>query len=205
MTRPGFSKQDGLLAGGLLDREGALPVMLPRVYIGLGSNLGDPVRNLQSAVAQIAALRGVSLYAMSRMYKSKPVGPQDQPDYVNAVISLETSLSPLKLLDHLQAIERAHGRRRTRYWGERTLDLDMLLYGDRIIEDARLNVPHPQAKNRNFVLRPLADIEPNLVFPAGERLRDLVTAAGNAGLSELAAGLEQVSGGSFDPCDLSGK
>ena len=158
---------------------------LERVYIGMGSNLGDGVGHLRFALTRMLALEGVVPCGTSRLYKSAPVGPQDQPDYFNAVQALDTSLSPLALLDHLQAIEQACGRVRTRRWGARTLDLDMLLYGERIIRHPRLSVPHPEMKKRHFVLHPLADLAPGLVFPCGERLEDLASALGDIGLVVL--------------------
>lgn len=158
---------------------------LEPVYIGMGSNLGDGIGHLRFAVSQIAALEAVAVCSISRLYKSAPLGPQDQPDYFNAVLALETSLAPLVLLDQLQAIEQACGRVRRRHWGPRTLDLDILLYGERTIEHPRLSVPHPEMKKRHFVLRPLADVAPGLVLPCGERLEDLAQAVGDTGLVVL--------------------
>lgn len=143
-------------------------------YVGLGSNLGDPAANLHSAIAQLSATEGVELRGVSRFYASKPMGPQDQPDYVNAVACIQTSLDPHALLQILFAVERAHGRVRdaSLRWGPRTLDLDLLLYGDAVIRDADLLVPHPGICERSFVLLPLADLAPELVFPDGRRLQD---------------------------------
>lgn len=143
-------------------------------YIGLGSNLGDPAANLHSAIDQVAALDAVELRAVSRFYASKPMGPQDQPDYVNAVICVRTSLEAHALLQALFAVERAHGRVRNASlrWGPRTLDLDLLLYGTEVIETAELHVPHPGICERSFVVLPLADLAPALVFPNGRSLRD---------------------------------
>lgn len=149
-------------------------MMSVTAYIGLGSNLGDPAANLHSAVDQIAALDTVELRAVSRFYASKPMGPQDQPDYVNAVICVRTSLDAHALLQALFAVERAHGRVRdvSLRWGPRTLDLDLLLYGAEVIETADLHVPHPGIYERSFVLLPLADITPNFLFPNGQSLHD---------------------------------
>ena len=113
-----------------------------KVYIALGSNLANPQAQLTAALQALNALSDSRLTAVSSFYQSKPLGPQDQPDYVNAVACLETSLAPLALLDELQRIEHEQGRVRLRRWGERTLDLDILLYADHIIQSERLTVPH---------------------------------------------------------------
>ena len=124
-------------------------------YIGLGSNLGDRLAYLRFA---IEALSKIGHVRVSRLYASPPMGPQDQPDYLNAVVELITTLSPLDLLDQLQAIEQDAGRVRKRHWGERTLDLDLLLYGQDQIQHPRLNVPHVGLMARDFVVLPLLDL-----------------------------------------------
>ncbi|WP_040976140.1 2-amino-4-hydroxy-6-hydroxymethyldihydropteridine diphosphokinase [Necropsobacter massiliensis] len=143
------------------------------VYIALGSNLNNPMQQLNTALTAMAALPDSKLSAVSSFYRSSPLGPQDQPDYVNAVAALQTILAPLDLLDQLQRIENQQGRVRLRHWGERTLDLDILLYADEIIQHARLTVPHYDMKKREFVLIPLYEIAPHLVLPTGEKLADL--------------------------------
>lgn len=147
-------------------------------YIGLGSNLGDPAANLHSAIDQIAATAGVELRGVSRFYASKPMGPQDQPDYVNAVACVKTLLGAHDLLQALFVVERAHGRVRDAAlrWGPRTLDLDLLLYGAEIVETADLRVPHPGICERSFVVLPLADLAPGLILPDGRRLQDCLQA-----------------------------
>lgn len=147
-------------------------------YIGLGSNLGDSVANLHSAIDQIAATEGIQLRGVSRFYTSKPMGPKDQPDYVNAVACVKTALPAPVLLQALFVVERAHGRVRDAAlrWGPRTLDLDLLLYGAEIIETADLQVPHPGICNRSFVVLPLADLIPGLRFPNGNSLQDCLNA-----------------------------
>ncbi len=135
-----------------------------RAFIGLGSNLANPAVQVQTAIADIEKLVAVQLINCSSLYKSPPMGPQDQPDYINAVVEIETDLSAHDLLDHLQMIELQHGRVRQRHWGERTLDLDLLVFGDSRINDARLQVPHPGIAQRSFVLYPLAEIAPELVI-----------------------------------------
>lgn len=131
-------------------------------YIGLGSNLDDPVQQLNQAFNQLDTLPNCQLLSRSSLYQSKPVGPQDQPDFINAVAELATELEPLALLDHLQGIEQAHHRQRLRHWGPRTLDLDLLLYGEQYIQHPRLNVPHPEMTHRAFVLLPLKELNPKL-------------------------------------------
>jgi len=136
-----------------------------RVYIGLGSNLDDPQAQIKTAIDDIARIEHTELVQTSSLYKSPPMGPQDQPDYINAVVCVDTSLSAYALLDALQAIEQAHGRIRKRHWGERSLDLDILLFADKVIDDKRLNVPHPGIAERAFVVYPLAEIAPELNIP----------------------------------------
>ena len=135
-----------------------------RAYIGLGGNLDQPAARIRQARAALALLPNTREAAFSRLYRSAPMGPADQPDYVNAVMALDTELEPIALLDHLQAIENAQGRVRLgERWGPRTLDLDLLLYGDLHLDDPRLTLPHPRMRERAFVLRPLADIAPGRV------------------------------------------
>lgn len=129
-------------------------------YIGLGSNLDNPSAQVITAAHEIAALDQVEEIALSPLYASHPVGPQDQPDYINAVMRVKTCLAPIDLLRQCQAIENKHGRVRQVRWGARTLDLDILLYGDQLIALPELVVPHPELPNRAFVLYPLADIAP---------------------------------------------
>jgi 2-amino-4-hydroxy-6-hydroxymethyldihydropteridine diphosphokinase len=161
-------------------------------YIGLGSNLDDPPAQLRRASEAIAALPRTSLAAISAFYRSRPLAlpgscaDAQQPDYVNAVVSVETCLSPLALLEALQAIESAQGRdRRGPRWGARTIDLDILLYGQEVLETPRLSVPHPGLAAREFVLYPLYDIEPRLVLPDGRRLKDVLDDCPLRGLQRL--------------------
>lgn len=146
-------------------------------YIGLGSNLDDPAARIRDALERLAAAPGVDAIAASGLHGSRPMGPPDQPDFVNAVARLQTTLTAHALLDRCQAIERAAGRSRDGVrWGPRTLDLDLLLHGDQRIDDARLQVPHPGIAQRAFVLVPLAEIAPELVIPGHGRVGDLVGA-----------------------------
>ena len=147
-----------------------------RCYIGLGSNLADPSRQLEQAIAALKTLPQSRLSAFSSLYHSSPLGPADQPDYVNAVAMLDTRLAPLALLDALQAIEQQQGRVRGQHWGPRTLDLDLLLYGNERIEYPRLQVPHPQLSKRDFVLIPLAELAPELVLPDGRSIQQCIDA-----------------------------
>lgn len=141
------------------------------VAIGLGSNLADPIRQVLNALNALSDLPETRLTRHSALYQSSPVGPQDQPDFINAVALLETRLSPLPLLDALQSLEHAAGRIRHRHWGERTLDLDILLWHDQRIDLPRLRVPHPHLRQRAFVLRPLLDLVPAATLPDGTRLQ----------------------------------
>lgn len=133
--------------------------MTVQCYIGLGSNLGDSVQILRDAVH---ALKKIGTVQVSSLYQSPPMGPQDQPDYFNAVAILNTELEPLALLDYLQQCEQHAGRVRLRHWGERTLDLDLLLYGTQQIQHPRLTVPHVGILQRDFVLVPLMELTPTL-------------------------------------------
>lgn len=153
-------------------------------YIGLGSNLEDPLAQVKRAFDELSALPQTLLVERSAIYSSKPVGPE-QPDFINAVALLDTQLAPLELLDALQAIEQAHQRVRIQHWGPRTLDLDLLLYGDQVIAHERLTVPHPYLTQRSFVLYPLADITPALHLPDGSRLCDLLHRCPADGLIKL--------------------
>ena len=128
-------------------------------YIGLGSNLGDSRQILTEAVQKLATLGQVQT---SKLYQSPPMGPQDQPNYLNAVVRLDTELEALALLDELQRFEQESGRVRLRHWGERTLDLDLLIYADASIQNERLTVPHVGVLERDFVVIPLLDLDANL-------------------------------------------
>ena len=155
-------------------------------YIGLGSNLGDSLQTLQSALDALAAIRGSHLTAVSGFYRSKAIGPGEQPDYINAAAQLSTGLPAHELLDELQRIEGEHHRTRGPVrWTARTLDLDLLLYGDETIATERLSVPHPRIAERNFVLLPLHDLNPGLVFPNGVCLTDLVKQTPRTGITPL--------------------
>lgn len=160
---------------------------MERVYIGLGSNLAEPREQLRGALRALAAVPSSRLVAVSSLYASDPLGPPDQPRYNNAVATLETLLAPLELLDALQAIEKAHGReRKAERWGPRTLDLDILLFGDRLLYEPRLTVPHYHLHARAFVLYPLAEIAPqHLLLPDGRNLADLLSACPFEGLERL--------------------
>ncbi|EED31398.1 2-amino-4-hydroxy-6-hydroxymethyldihydropteridine pyrophosphokinase [gamma proteobacterium NOR5-3] len=131
---------------------------MTRCFIGLGANLGNSHHTLQQAAEDLENLPASTAAGRSPIYRSAPVGPQDQADYLNAVLALDTTLAPLTLLTSLQTLEQKAGRRRSVRWGPRTLDLDILIYGDCVLESERLTLPHPRLFERNFVLRPLADI-----------------------------------------------
>ncbi|TPG62146.1 2-amino-4-hydroxy-6-hydroxymethyldihydropteridine diphosphokinase [Ewingella americana] len=154
-----------------------------RVYIALGSNLAKPVDQVNCALEALAHMPRTTLVVCSSFYRSKPLGPQNQPDFLNAVVALDTQLPAEQLLDCTQAIEQNQGRvRKAERWGPRTLDLDMLLYGDQVINTERLIVPHYDMKNREFMLYPLAEIAPALVFPDGEPLQELLNRIPRNGL-----------------------
>ncbi|MBZ0332524.1 2-amino-4-hydroxy-6-hydroxymethyldihydropteridine diphosphokinase [Halomonas sp. ANAO-440] len=143
------------------------------VYVGLGSNLDEPATQVALALEALGELPLTQRVGVSSLYASRPVGPQDQPDFINAVAHLATRLSPLALLDQLQALEQRHRRVRQRHWGPRTLDLDLLLFGKQVIATPRLQVPHPEMKARAFVLVPLAELAPTLILPGGQSVTAL--------------------------------
>jgi 2-amino-4-hydroxy-6-hydroxymethyldihydropteridine diphosphokinase len=142
-------------------------------YVGLGSNLGEPAKTLRAAAERLAALGEIA--GVSQLYETDPIGLKDQPRFVNAVVGLATTLQPLVLLDGLQEIERQFGRRRTIRWGPRTLDLDLLWHQAGELHTARLTLPHPRAHEREFVLRPLSELAPDLPL-AGSTVRELLAA-----------------------------
>ena len=158
-----------------------------RAYIGLGSNLGDSGATLHAALGEIAALPDVQTCTASPFYRSAPVDASG-PDFINAVAALDTTLEPLQLLDALQAIELKHGRERPYRNAPRTLDLDLLLYGDVAMDTQRLVLPHPRMHERAFVLRPLRDLAPSIALPQGP-IGDLIAGAAGQEIERLPAGI----------------
>ena len=152
----------------------SLTMQSHNVYIGLGSNLDNPTQQVIDGINALAALRETQLLATSSLYASAPIGPQDQPPFINAVALIKTALTPIALLDALQALEQDAGRVRKRHWGERTLDLDILLFGEQTIEHPRLKVPHPFMCERRFVLEPLLEVSPHAHLPNGTALSQVL-------------------------------
>jgi 2-amino-4-hydroxy-6-hydroxymethyldihydropteridine diphosphokinase len=144
------------------------------VYIGLGSNLEQPYLQIKKAIIALNKLAGTRVIRDSGYFKSKPMGPEDQPDYVNAVVEIETTMFAEELLAHCQVIERQQGRVKSRHWGERTIDLDILLYADQQIEMDDLTVPHPGLCQRDFVYLPLLKLNPEIAIPDKGLLKDIV-------------------------------
>ena len=159
--------------------------MLTRCYIGLGSNLNSPKHQINTALQQLSKTSKTTLIFHSSLYSSRPLGPQDQPDFINAVAAINTELNPHALLDKLQTIEQMSGRERKQHWGPRTLDLDLLLFGDQTIKSERLTVPHPHMRQRNFVLHPLFEIAPELTLPDGTSLKAVYEQTPSTGLERL--------------------
>jgi len=157
-------------------------------FIGLGSNLDNPRSQVQIALQELDGDLAIRLIKASALYQSAPMGPADQPDYINAVAAIETTLSAEELLTELQQLEARHQRVRKEHWGPRTLDLDLLLFGDTVICNERLTVPHPGLKERNFVLIPLYEIAPDLILPDNRALVELIQCCSREGLQRLAAG-----------------
>ncbi|AIP95874.1 2-amino-4-hydroxy-6-hydroxymethyldihydropteridine diphosphokinase [Salmonella enterica] len=141
-------------------------------YIALGSNQASPLAQVNAALKAIAGIPDSRIVAVSSFYRTPPLGPQNQPDYLNAAVALDTALTAEDLLNHTQRIELQQGRiRKAERWGPRTLDLDIMLFGDEVINTQRLTVPHYDMKNRGFMLWPLFEIAPDLIFPDGLPLR----------------------------------
>ncbi|HKJ76003.1 MAG TPA: 2-amino-4-hydroxy-6-hydroxymethyldihydropteridine diphosphokinase [Gammaproteobacteria bacterium] len=161
---------------------------MTRCYIGLGSNLAGPEDQIRRAFRALAKLPESRLVGQSSLYRSAPMGPPGQPDYVNAVAVLDTRLDPEALLDALQAIEAAHHRRRDgERWGPRTLDLDLLLFGDEQIDEPDLTVPHPEMTKRGFVLYPLLELEPGLHIPGEGPAADRLAGIDETSIERLTA------------------
>lgn len=164
-----------------LERTGVTPI---QAFIGLGANLGEPARSLEAAVQRLAQLPATTLLKRSKFYRSAPVDSHG-PDFVNAAVLLATTLAPLGLLSHLQDIEHAFGRERPFRNAPRTLDLDLLLYGQTVLDTPRLVLPHPRLHLRRFALAPLADLTPDLCIPGRGRLADLLAQVSGQHLVEL--------------------
>lgn len=159
-----------------------------KVFIGLGSNLDEPLSQLKKAFDALKKINDSQLIKVSHFYRSLPMGPQDQPDYINAVAEMKTKLSAEQLLDALQKIENKQGRVRRQRWGARTLDLDILLYADEVINTERLSVPHYGMKERNFVLYPLSElIDGDFYIPNMGTMEKLLASCSIDGLQRLDA------------------
>lgn len=156
-----------------------------RVFLGLGSNLEAPIEQLQKARNTLANTKRISEITFSSLYQSPPMDLQNQPDYINAVMEIETDLSPLELLAITQAVENEQGRIRKERWGARTLDIDILLFGDEIVDLPNLIIPHYGMTQRAFVLCPLFEIAPDLTIPTYGKLADLVSNCPLEGLERL--------------------
>lgn len=170
--------------------------MTTRAFVALGSNLNEPVKQIEEALAALSELADTTFEARSPLYRNEALGSDRQPAFVNGVAELYTGLGPHALLDALQAIEAAQGRTRdgTRS-GPRTIDLDILLYGDMEIRDDRLRVPHPEMHRRRFVLEPLRDIAADLSVPGRGPLRDLIDRAPPHALTRIAPGTASLKAG----------
>jgi 2-amino-4-hydroxy-6-hydroxymethyldihydropteridine diphosphokinase len=147
---------------------------MPTVFIGIGSNLGDRERLIGEALRLLGARDGIEVVAVSEIRETEPVGVVDQPRFLNAAAKLATELTPREVLDSLLAVEQELGRVRVERYGPRTIDLDLLLYGDEVIDEPGLRVPHPRLQERRFVLEPLADLDPGLAVPGLGQVRALL-------------------------------
>lgn len=172
-----------------LPGQGKTEAVAEVAYIALGSNLADPAAQVRAGFEALARLPATRVTARSSLYRTAPVGYLDQPDFINAVAGVRTRLAPRALLEALLAVERAAGRVRdpAQPNAPRVLDLDVILYGDRVLHEAGLSVPHPRLHERAFVLAPLAEIAPEVQVPGRGRARDLLAAVGSGGVQRLAA------------------
>ena len=150
--------------------------MVSRAYVGLGANIGPREETLRRAVELLAAVPGVELIGASELRETDPVGVVDQPRFLNGAAAVETRLSARELLDALLAIEQSLGRIRDERWGPRTVDLDLLAYGDEVVDEPGLSVPHPRLHERRFALEPLAELDPDLALPGRGRVSDVLAA-----------------------------
>lgn len=148
------------------------------IYLSLGSNLGDKEDNLRQAVERISAVPGVRILKRSSLYRTDPVGYTEQDWFLNAVLKVESDLSPLDFLDRTQAIEKDLGRQRLIHWGPRTIDIDMLLFNGEVIDHPRLRVPHPEMTKRLFVLVPLHEVDPDVPIPQAGAVKDVLKDCG---------------------------
>ena len=149
---------------------------MTRAYVGLGANIGPRETTLVRAVDRLRATDGIEVLAVSQLRETEPVGVVDQPPFLNGAVELETALAPRELLDVLLEIERALGRERHERWGPRTVDLDLLVYGDEIVDEPGLSVPHPRLHERRFALEPLSELAPELDVPGLGRVSDALSA-----------------------------
>jgi 2-amino-4-hydroxy-6-hydroxymethyldihydropteridine diphosphokinase len=157
-----------------------------RAFVALGANLNDPVAQVRAGAAALDRLPDTHRIACSSLYRTAPVGRTDQPDFINAVCAIETGLPARELMQALLEIERQHGRVRDIAGGPRTLDLDLLLYGDSVLDEPGLTVPHPRLHERAFVLYPLQEIAPGLAIPGCGRVEDLAAGCAGQGIERLA-------------------
>ncbi len=155
------------------------------VYVGIGANLEDPVRQVRQAIDELDAIERTCVLAASSLYRSAPVGYADQPDFINAVAKLQTSLSPHELLEALHVIENRHGRQRSVRNAPRTLDLDLLLFGTSVVSEEMLTVPHPRMHERAFVLLPLAEIAEDAHLPGPATLAQLLAQVDRSAVERL--------------------
>ena len=160
-------------------------------YVAIGSNLNEPRERIAEACEHLEALVDTRIEALSQLYRTRPMGPQDQPDFVNAVVGLLTRQGARELLEALLAIERRMGRIREQRWGPRVIDLDLIWMAGSPLEEAGLTLPHPGVSSRNFVLYPLSDIAPTLDLPGHGRVLDLKVRAGGNGVSLLEGAVRQ--------------
>jgi len=162
--------------------------MPAKVYLGLGSNLNSPPRQIRAALKAIAKLPGTQLVRCAPWYQSIAIGPGSQARYINTVAEINSVLKPRALLQSLQQIEKQQGRKRIVRWGPRSLDIDILLYAQQTLNTRQLQIPHPRLGERNFVLQPLADIAPALKLPNGTPLAKLLANCSPEGIVRLSAG-----------------
>jgi 2-amino-4-hydroxy-6-hydroxymethyldihydropteridine diphosphokinase len=158
---------------------------MTRAFVGLGANIGEPRKQLQAALQDLGALPQTRVTARSGFYRSAPVGHLDQPEFLNAVAELDTGLAPEPLLESLQAIEKRHGRERSFANAPRTLDLDLLLYGDQVLATPPLTLPHPRMHERAFVLQPLLELDSEILIPGKGKASALLSGCGSQKIERI--------------------
>lgn len=158
---------------------------MKEAYVALGSNIEGPIAQIEQAMLGLSEIPQTTILVKSSLYRTPPWGKTDQPEFINAVVKIKTQCSAHELLSYLQAIEKNQKKKKTEQWGPRTIDCDLILYGNEVMESATLTLPHPRMLSRGFVLVPLAEIAPTLIFPSGKSIAELLVQCDCVGIEKL--------------------